>query len=177
MTKVEIRRQLDEALSFWRFKRPKGRGRPTNNSTKGRSMKMTPEAVVLIEHVIKNGGSLTSALATADVSKDAYYNWLAINPTFTDRIEQLKYHAETIAENTLVRGLKYDPELSLKYLERVKPDKYSVKGVQVNVGLAFDGIVLSKPKQVANLPDNHIPEISTEVTKPQLEAPSQGDSK
>ncbi len=173
MTKHEIRGRLNEALSAWRYRKIRRQGGQSHALNRVKPMAVTPEAVVLIEQVIANGGSLNAAIARANISKQAYYNWLVLNPTFVDQLENLKTYAETRAEHTVVKAIGYDAELALKYLERVKPDKYSLKGTTVNIGMAFDGIVLDKPKQVANLPDNHTLEISTEVHKPSLQEPKQ----
>lgn len=171
MSRYEVAERSKNIMHQYQFIPTRKRGGQKARSNGGRPRAVDVSVVIKLEEAFLLGCSLNEALLYADISTTAYYAWLEMNKQFNTRIEQLKAHPTVIARNSVVREMRYDGELALKYLERKLPDEFSLKGVQVNIGMAFDGIVLDKPKQVANLPDNHTLQISTEVQKPSLPIP------
>lgn len=110
--------------------RRQGAGRPT---------KMTPETIKKLEEAFALGCADREACLFADITPPTLYEYQKSNPDFITRKEILKENPILLARTSVVNGLKGDPDLALKYLERKKSDEFSTKQKQeVNVSLASE---------------------------------------
>lgn len=98
-----------------------------SDNSVGRPTVMTQEVVNKLEYAFSIGCSDLEACFYADISKQTLYNYQAKNPEFIDRKERLKENPTFLARATLVNGVKSDPDLALKYLERKKKDEFSLR--------------------------------------------------
>lgn len=98
--------------------------------TIGRPTVMTPEVVKKLEEAFALGCTDLEACLYADISKQTLYDYQKLNPSFVDRKEQLKENPILQARTSVINGLRDNPELALKFLERKKRDEFSLKTEQ-----------------------------------------------
>ena len=97
-------------------------------SNMGRPTVMTPEVVSKIEYGFMKGLNVTECCHYADISRQAFYDYLEKNPDFTDRIEELKSNPSTKAKLNVVEAIENgDTDLSKWWLERKNKDEFSLK--------------------------------------------------
>lgn len=63
----------------------------------------------------------------AGISKSTFYNYQIKNPAFVDRKELLKETTILQARQTIVKSLKLNPDMALKYLERKRKSEFSLR--------------------------------------------------
>lgn len=78
-----------------------------------------------LEAVFSVGGSDEEACLDAGISTSALYRYQENNSEFRERKKLLKHQPNLIARRAVVEGMKSDPNLALKYLERRKSDEFS----------------------------------------------------
>jgi len=93
----------------------------------GRPTIFTKELIDKLEYVFALGGTDKEACLYADVSPAALYKYQEKNPDFVERKESLKEAPILAARESVIKNLKRNPELALKYLERKKKDEFSLK--------------------------------------------------
>lgn len=113
--------------------------RPTKRST---------ELVNKLEYAFSLGCSVTEACLYADISRETYYKWCKEDPKLSDRLEELKEMPILIARDTVIKGIKRDPELALKFLERRKKDEFSVKSESTVTHVLPQPILGGESKQI-----------------------------
>ena len=142
----QMREMLSEAMTRWKFAPDKLRGGQKKNRG-GRPRVIDASIVVLLDCAFLNYATIEQACLFADISRESFYNWLAMNPTYRDRIELLKQNLGLRARLSVMRGLKFDSDLALKVLERTEPAEFSLKQTLTH-NVEFTGISLDKPKPV-----------------------------
>lgn len=90
-------------------KRRKGAGRPT---------KFTAQTLAKLDEAFAIGCSDREACVFADVDPRNLYRYQEKHPEFRQRKELLKEKPILLARWELVKGLKNNPELCMKFLER-----------------------------------------------------------
>ena len=93
----------------------------------GRPTIFTKEVLDNLEYVFSLGGTDKEACLYADVSPAALYKYQEKNPQCVERKEMLKEAPILAARESVIKHLKRNPELALKYLERKKKDEFSLK--------------------------------------------------
>jgi hypothetical protein len=93
----------------------------------GRPTKMTPETVKKLEEAFLMGCSDLEACLFADISKQTLYTYQEKHPEFSDRKKILKENPVMEARKSVLRDMKKDGNLALKYLERKRKAEFSVK--------------------------------------------------
>ena len=93
----------------------------------GRPTKMTENTVNKLEEAFALGCTDAEACLYADISKECLYQYQDKFPSFVDRKEQLKQRPVLLARSELIKGLKGNPELALKYLERKLKSEFSLR--------------------------------------------------
>lgn len=93
----------------------------------GRPTIFTPQVIEKLERAYAMDCTDAEACLYADIAPSALYKYQERNPSFVERKQSLKQSPFLIARNTLVNGIKSDPELALKYLERKKKDEFSLR--------------------------------------------------
>ena len=73
------------------------------------------------------GASDAEAAFLAEISPAALSRLLADDPKISERKEALKNKPVLEARKCLVEAIRTDPELALKYLERVRKNEFSTK--------------------------------------------------
>ena len=101
---------------------------PTTNKYRvGRPTIVTPEVIKKLEEAYAMDCTDGEACLAANISEVTLYNYQNENPEFVNRKRQLKNNPYLIARTTLMTGLKGNPDLALKYMERKKKDEFSLK--------------------------------------------------
>lgn len=101
-----------------------------------RPTKRTEALVGKLEYAFSLGCTVTEACLHAGISRDTYYEWCKADTKLSDRMTELKETPVLIARDTVIKGIKKDPDLALKFLERRKKDEFSTKSEQdINVHL------------------------------------------
>lgn len=90
----------------------------------GKNEKMV---IAKLEECWALGASDAEAAFFAEISPTALSRYLETHPAISQRKEALKLSPVLAARRCLVEAVKTDPELALKYLERVKRDEFSLK--------------------------------------------------
>lgn len=88
---------------------------------------MTPETVGKLEYAFSIGCSIPEACFYAGIHKDTYYEWVKKDKDLSDRFEGLRENTILVARESVMKGVKRDPDLALKYLERKKKDEFSLR--------------------------------------------------
>jgi hypothetical protein len=94
---------------------------------RGRKHKIDKAILRKLEEVFALGGSDEEACLYADIGKSTLYDYQTKNLEFSERKNLLKQRPILLARQELIKGLKGNPELALKYLERKKKDEFGLK--------------------------------------------------
>lgn len=95
--------------------------------TAGRPTKMTELTVKKLEEAFALGCSDLEACLYANISKQTLYTYQDKHPEFVDRKERLKETPVMLARQEVITGLKGNPELALKYLERKRKAEFGTR--------------------------------------------------
>jgi hypothetical protein len=87
-----------------------------------------------LERVWAIRGSDVEAAYYAGISPASLCDFLKKNPEVSERKNALKNRPVLKAKEVIINGLDNNPEFSLKYLERVKPDEFGTKSKLEHVG-------------------------------------------
>lgn len=93
----------------------------------GRPTSMTTEVIDKLEYAFSLGCSDNEACLHAGIAPATLYKYQEENPKFTERKHLLKDSPIFLARQSVLKGLKDDPDLALKFLERRKKDEFSTK--------------------------------------------------
>ena len=99
-----------------------------------RPTKMTQEIIAKLEQAYAMDCTDVEACLYADISHQTLYDYQKKCPEFVERKQALKNRPFLIARNTLIQGIKSDPDLALKYMERKKKDEFSLRTEQILSG-------------------------------------------
>jgi len=88
---------------------------------------MTPEVIQKLEEAFAWGCSDREACLWADIAEKTLYLYQEKNPEFIHRKEALKETPILLARKSVANGIKRNPDLALKLLERKKKDEYSLR--------------------------------------------------
>lgn len=107
-------------------------GRPKKVKRKpGRPTIMTEPVLERLREAFCMGCTDNEACLFADISPDMLYKYQRLNPEYIKLKNLLKDTPILMARTTVVRGLKNDHNLALKFLERKKKDEFSLQEVPV----------------------------------------------
>lgn len=98
----------------------------------GRPTKLTPETVTKLEEVFALDGTVEEACFYAEISRNAYYEWIKANPALNDRFEALRQRPFLKARQTIVKALD-NPHDAQWYLTRKKRKEFG-ENVDVTSG-------------------------------------------
>lgn len=93
----------------------------------GRPTVMTQETVRKLEYAFAYDCTVEEACIYAGISRESYYSFCRDNPEFSDRITVLRHTAIFVARKTIVEALSHDASLAMKYLERKRPQEFSLR--------------------------------------------------
>lgn len=114
---------------------------------------MTPEVLQKLEEAFAWDCTDAEACFYANISPATLYNYQNEHPEFLDRKKELKQSPVLKARETVIRAMRNDPELALKYLERKKKDEFAPKtetSTDINVkvlGYVHSGDLKQLPEQ------------------------------
>ncbi len=109
---------------------------------RGRPETITPAKLAQLEQAFSIGASDLEACAFADIAGSVLYAYQERHPEFVERKNRLKEQPTLLARQSVVGGLRSDPHLALKYLERKKKDEFSLKQEVEHSGDAARPIVV-----------------------------------
>lgn len=104
-----------------------------------KKQKLTPDTIRKLEEALAIDASVLEACFYADISSDTYYRWIKENPVLSDRLERLRHKPILAARQTVVKAIKTDPEMALKYLERKNKKEFSTRqevGIEGEIKIA-----------------------------------------
>jgi hypothetical protein len=116
----------------------------------GRKLKMDRLTLGKLREAFLLGCTDREACLYADINPDTLYEYQKQNPKYSDQKEQYKSNPVLIARESVVTGLKSDPNLALKYLERKKSDEFSLRQVvgQTDESSQIGGFIIIKNASV-----------------------------
>lgn len=88
---------------------------------------MTPEVVAKLEQAFAIDSSVEEACSYAEISRDSFYDYIKINPTFSDRIADLRNRPVLAARQRVVQGVKENYSNAMDYLKRKRPTEFGDK--------------------------------------------------
>lgn len=97
----------------------------TKRNKGGRPSKMSEEKIKKLEEAFALDCSIGEACFYADISKVTYHNWVNKNPELLNRFDALREKPVLMARQTVVKSLKDNPDMALKYLERKRKAEFS----------------------------------------------------
>ena len=90
----------------------------------GRPTVMTSDVIAKLEQAFAIDATVVEACSYAEISRDAFYDYLKKEPTFSDRIEDLRNRPILKARQTIVKNLE-QPEGAKWYLERKRKNEFA----------------------------------------------------
>lgn len=93
----------------------------------GRPTVMTTEVIEKLESAFLLGCTDNEACFIANISPAALYVYQDKHPEFTERKLLLKENQIYLARESVAKGIKRDPVLALKYLERKLKSEFSLR--------------------------------------------------
>lgn len=93
----------------------------------GRPTKIDDIVLKKLEEAFAFGATDGEACFYADISHQTLYNYQKKNPGFIERKQALKKRPILLARQSVVEGLKGNPELALKFLERKLKKEFSTR--------------------------------------------------
>ena len=90
----------------------------------GRPTVMTSDVIAKLEQAFAIDATVEEACSYAEISRDAFYDYLKKEPTFSDRIEDLRNRPILKARQTIVKNLER-PEGAKWYLERKRKNEFA----------------------------------------------------
>lgn len=90
----------------------------------GRPTVMTPETVAKLEQAFAIDASVEEACSYAEISRNAFYDYLKINPAFNDRMADLRNRPILAARQRVVKGVTENYQNAMDYLKRKKVDEF-----------------------------------------------------
>jgi len=137
----------------------------------GRPTVMTEQTVQKLKEAFAFGCSDEEACFYSGIAKQTLYNYQKEHPEFIDHKEALKQRPILLARQEVINGLKGNPELALKFLERKKKDEFSLRkefaGVKEQPLIdANDPKVLTTLLKVAQELSENASSIDTTPTEP-----------
>lgn len=88
---------------------------------------MTEDVIAKLEEAFAWGCSDVEACLWADIAEKTLYLYQEKNPEFIQRKQALKETPILLARKSVANGIKKNPDLALKLLERKKKDEYSLR--------------------------------------------------
>jgi len=93
----------------------------------GRPTVMTLAVIGKLEQVFSMDGTVLEACAYADISKDSYYDYVKLNPDFSDRVEALRQKPVLKARQTVMKNLSESYSNAMDYLSRKAKKEFSTR--------------------------------------------------
>lgn len=103
-------------------RKPKSQHKPA-----WRPSEMTETIVKKLEEAFSLDCSVWEACFYANISRQTYYNRLENEPELVDRFAALREKPVLLARQTVVKAVKENPDIALKYLERKRKDEFSTR--------------------------------------------------
>ena len=114
----------------------------------GRPTKLNKDVVKKLEEAFSIDATVEEACFYADISRETFYNWMKADKKLFDRLEALRARPVLTARQTVIRAIKDNPDIAMKYLERKKKAEFS-------------------PRQEITGADGHsLPPIQVEIVRP-----------
>jgi hypothetical protein len=113
----------------------------------GRPTVMTPETVAKLEQAFAIDATVEEACSYAEISRDAFYDYLKKEPTFSDRIAELRERPVLKARQTIVKSLD-QPQHAQWYIARKKKKEFAERIENTGADgkdLPIMGIVINSP--------------------------------
>jgi hypothetical protein len=93
----------------------------------GRPRAITQEVIGKLEYAFAFDSTIGEACLYAGISPDTYYTFCKQRPDFSERITALRCAPNLMARMTVVAAVENDADLALKYLERKRPQEFSMR--------------------------------------------------
>ncbi len=108
----------------------------------GRPTVITPEVIAKLDQAFAIDCTVEEACAYADISRDAFYDYLKRNPKYSDRIEKLRQRPVLAARERVVKGVKENYSNAMDYLKRKKKMEFGdASEVTIRVPKPIDDVL------------------------------------
>lgn len=89
--------------------------------------------VTKLKPYLQTGATVHDACVSAEVPYQTVKDWMKRDPKVREKIKLHENHSILEARKSLFKGIKKDPDLALKYLERKRKGEFSTKTENENV--------------------------------------------
>lgn len=94
----------------------------------GRPTIMTKDVIAKLEIAFSHGATDKEAIFIAEISKDAFYDYCKLNPSFTERIEGLRDLPKYTAKSNIIKKINTGSIFESEWwLERKAKDEFSTR--------------------------------------------------
>ena len=112
---------------------------------------ITEAVVAKLENVFAIDGSVEEACSYAEISRDAFYDYLKKNKEFSDKIEQLREKPVLKARQTAVQKLGESYTNAMDYLKRKRRREF---GDSTDITTGFEPFPIYAGKSIQNNTSN-----------------------
>lgn len=120
-------------------------GRPSKRELKNRNIgkgvcKLDDEAIKKLREIYALDASMKEVAYYIGVSIPTIYNWKKENKELFNELERIREEPVYLARETIVQGLRKDPNLAMKYLEKKRRKEFGneVSPGEVELKITFD---------------------------------------
>lgn len=99
----------------------------TGKADSGRPSVMTPEIIAKLEQAFSFDATNAEACMYAGISEVTLWRYLNGNEEFCNKVKLLRSKPVLAARESVIRSMKNDGALALKYLERKRKDEFSTR--------------------------------------------------
>ena len=92
-------------------------------------MKRTPEMDRSIKKCLELDMPITKLCMACGITEPTFYNWVKWDPDFAAMVRTAKFFVSNAARASVIKHMKHDGGLALKYLERKEKDEFSTKSI------------------------------------------------
>lgn len=112
----------------------------------GRPTVITPEVIAKLEQAFAIDCTVEEACSYADISRDAFYDYLKKVPAFSDRIAELRQRPVLKARQTIVNKISESYQNAMDYMKRKRRGEF---GDSTDITTAGEKIVFM-PQEILN---------------------------
>ena len=108
----------------------------------GRPTIITEKCIKKLLEASSWGCNTQQSIIWAGLTHQTAYNYFKKNPKFLDNMKLLRQTPNIHAKRTLLKGVKENSDLALRFLERVERSNYSLKQEVEHSGKVFNQTVI-----------------------------------
>lgn len=108
-----------------------------------KNSKMTPEVIRKLKTAFMMGCNVKEARQYAGVSSSTFYDWKKREPELSEELEDFRVNPVLVAKASLMKGIKDNPNLALKFLERfsLSRGEFGLRTENINTNVTLEEVL------------------------------------